>query len=363
MAYPLQEAEPELTGTCKTCGLCYDVCPGREVPLRDLDQSFLGRERDFIQDRIGVYQGCYKGWAKDSHVRNASSSGGMVSALLNYALEQKLIDGVLLVEWDPDKPYRCRPFIAKNPQDVAQACRWTAEVVPVNALLRQAVMAEKLENLAVVGMPCQIHGIRKLQQTNNKIAKAIRFSIGLFCAATYYFEGVRHLIYEFSDVAGLEDIEIMDYRGGAAPGSLMVSTKDKRIHSIASKHDYTWHFLGSASFKRDRCMMCVDFSAELADVSCGDIFQPVVPGTKHVVAAITRTDIGQKLVQGAAEAGYIECSPHDPQMVISSGMGWESKKHANMLRLMERRRFGWPTPDYQYALGQDAIRRKMTFPS
>jgi coenzyme F420 hydrogenase subunit beta len=82
-----------------------------------------------------------------------------------------------------------------------------------------------------------------------------------------------------------------------------------------------------------------------------------------VVAAIARTDMGQKLVQGAADAGYIECSPHDPAMVTSSGMGWESKKHANMLRLIERKRFGWPTPDYQYALGQDALKRKMTFPT
>jgi len=133
---------------------------------------------------------------------------------------------------------------------------------------------------------------------SDQIAKAVKFTIGLFCAATYYVEGIKHLIHEFSDIKSLDEIETLDYRGGAAPGSLMATTKDKRIYSIASKHDYTWHFLGPATFKRDRCIMCVDFAAELADISCGDIFQPVIPGRKHGLATIPRTDLCEGLVKG-----------------------------------------------------------------
>ncbi|MCK9216458.1 MAG: Coenzyme F420 hydrogenase/dehydrogenase, beta subunit C-terminal domain [Firmicutes bacterium] len=364
MDYSNQEAEPILTGKCKECGICYKVCPGKDIPLKDLDLKFLGQERDFISDEIGIYKGCYKGWAKDKHIQNVSSSGGMVSALLIYAMENDIIDGALLVGWDKEKPYRAKPIIAKTPEDVLNACRWTAEAIPVNELLHDAVMKEKLQRIAVVGMPCHIHGIRKLQASGvpSKIAKSIKFTIGLFCAATYYFEGIKHLIGEFSDVRSLDDIETLDYRGGSAPGALMVTTKDKRIHSVASKHDYTWHFLGPATYKRDRCLMCVDFSAELADISCGDIFQPVIPGRKHVVATITRTEIGEELVKGAAGKGYIEYSDHDPSMISCSGMGWESKKHAGMYRLMERKRHNWPAPDYQYPLGQNVKKRKLTFP-
>lgn len=365
MDYTHQEPEPRLTGPCKACGICYDVCPGKDIPLKNLDEKFLGRSRSFIDEDIGIYKGCYKGWAKDDEVRNTSSSGGMVSALLIYALENDLIDGALLVGWDAEKPYRCKPVIARTRHDVINACRWTAEIVPVNELLRKAVMEDKLKRLAIVGLPCHIHGIRKLQMSGApaKIAKAIQFSIGLFCAATYYHEGVKHLIHEFSNVKSLDDIETMNYRGGPAPGSLTVKTKDKQTISVASKHDYTWHFLMSASFKRERCVMCVDFAAELADVSCGDIFQQVIPGHKKVVATVTRTNIGEALVKGAAAKGYIECSPHDASLIPCSGMGWESKRHAAMYRLIERKRFGWPTPDYQYPLGQNPKKRKLVFPT
>ena len=268
-----QEAEPVLTGNCSTCGICMKVCPGKNVPLRDIDERFMGRARDFEADPLGVYKNVYKGWAADPTVRSASSSGGMVSALLQYAFDSGRIDGALVLGWDEEKPYRAVPMLIRRADEVMTCCRWAAEAVPVLASLNRAVYGEKLGRLAVVGMPCQIHAVRKIQMNGpKKIADAIALTLGLFCASTYYFEGIKHLIFEFSDTRSLDDLIAIDYRGGAAPGSLTVVDKDRKVVNVASKHDYTWHFLGPASFKRDRCLMCVDFAAEAADISCGDIF-------------------------------------------------------------------------------------------
>jgi len=109
--------------------------------------------------------------------------------------------------------------------------------------------------------------------------------------------------------------------------------------------------------------MCTDFAAELADVSCGDIFQPVKPGDRRIVATVTRTDVGEDLVRKAQEAGYIQVESHDPTLIPASGLGWESKKHAGMYRLIQRREFGWPTPDYQYEPKVVPLDRRLTFPS
>jgi coenzyme F420 hydrogenase subunit beta len=360
--YSYTEPQPMLAGNCISCGLCSTVCPGRDVPLKDIDEKFMGRARDFEKDIVGICKGVYKGRSGEPSVSSSSASGGIVSGLLRYAFESGQIDGALVLGWNTDAPYRAAPMLIRSADEVMTACRWTAEVVPVLESLNRAVYKEKLKHIAVVGMPCQIHAVRKIQMNGPKrVADAIAFSLGLFCAATYYFEGIKHLILEFSDMESLEDVRAVDYRGGQAPGSFVVIDHNNKVMHVATKHDYTWHFLGPASYKRDRCLMCVDFAAEAADVSCGDVFYPIQT-VKNTVCAITRTDVGEELLQKAAEKGYVTIEPHDAKYIPSSGMGWESKKHAGAYRLQERKRFGWPVPDFQYQITEQPLKRPLSFP-
>ena len=92
MDYEADEPEPILTGSCTNCGMCYDVCPGKNIPLPQLDKQFLGKERDFENDHLGVYKYCGRGYAKNDDVRGTSSSGGMISSLLICALEEKMME-------------------------------------------------------------------------------------------------------------------------------------------------------------------------------------------------------------------------------------------------------------------------------
>ena len=271
--FEADEPEPILTGECSNCGICYAVCPGKEISLLELDKYCLGRERDFEKDKLGIYSHCLRGYSRNTHILESSTSGGMVSSLLICALEEGIIDAVLLAGWREDKPWRCRPFIATNKEEVLKGIRTGMMIVPINSLLNEAVKERNFSKIAIVGLPCHIHGIRKLQKFGlpREIVKSIKLTIGLFCSATYYWEGTKHLLREYGKINNLEDIIAMDYRGGSSPVGLFVLTRDRKIHFVASKHDYTWHLLGAASYKRDRCLMCVDFTAELADISCGDI--------------------------------------------------------------------------------------------
>lgn len=365
MDYSLDEPLPKLTGRCTSCGACYDVCPGKDVPLRDLDRFFLGRERDEEKDPVGIFRSCYRGWATDPYVKATSSSGGVVTGLCKFALDAGIVDAVIMAGWSQDEPARCAPMVATSAEEVEAAARSAMVIVPNNAALAEAVLREKHARVGVVGLPCHVHGLRKLQMKGQpkRLAESVKFIIGLFCASTYYWEGIKHLVREFSDIRDIDEVERLDYRGGQWPGGMYAVTKDAKVHFVASKHDYTWHFLGAGTFKRDRCLMCTDFSAELADVSCGDIFQPVKPGDRRIVATVTRTDVGEDLVTRAQEAGYIQVEPHDAMLIPASGLGWESKKHAGMYRLIQRREFGWPTPEYQYEPKVVPLNRRLTFPS
>ena len=79
---------------CTKCGLCFEVCPGYSVDFKKLNQEIFGKQPEDIL--LGNYLNCYIGHATDYNIRYNSSSGGLVTALLIFALEEGLIDGALI---------------------------------------------------------------------------------------------------------------------------------------------------------------------------------------------------------------------------------------------------------------------------
>jgi len=350
MAYEEDEPIPQLSGKCTACGICYDVCPGRDIPMPELDSVTFGRKRSESEQSLGIYRTCLKGFATNENVRKASSSGGATSAIFSYAFDEGIIDGAIIAAPFDDPPWRFRPCIVKSAGEfVSRKSNSAYVMVPVNELLYEAVAKQRLRKLGIVGCPCHIHGLRKMimQGKPVNIAKSIHFMVGLFCAANYYGAGTKHLIAEIGNV-GLDEVSEIDYRGGDWPGYLTVKRKDNKVVTVSSKHDYIWHFLGASSYKRDRCLMCIDFAAELADISVGDSFITEPGADPRVTAMLIRTERGEELVRRAVETGYLKTQSHDPNLIPRSGLGWEAKKHANVHRLLQRQRFGWPAPDFGY---------------
>lgn len=357
-----EEPEPRCIGKCIKCGLCSGVCPGASIPMADMDKWLFGRKSSFKNEPLGIYRKCLRGYSTNPKLRTVSSTGGAASAIMNYALDHGVIEAGIIVSWDIQKPWRCAPILVTSSEGMKKATRSSPEMVSVNSLLRVAVIEKGFKKIGVVGLPCHIHGLRKIQMGKRPIdiARAIKLSIGLFCAATYYFEGIKHLLSEFAGIDNLEDVVTIDYKGGPWPGSLTVATKDGKIHHVLTKHEYTWHFLGPAS-KRDRCLMCPDFSARVADIALGDIFQKVTsdPNTN---AILVRTKTGEEIINQAVKAGVLFVEKHPPEFIPKSGMGWEAKEHAGIHRMKFRKRYGWPLPDYQYPLEMSYLSGKLVFP-
>ncbi len=98
----------------------------------------------------------------------------------------------------------------------------------------------------------------------------------------------------------------------------------------------------------DRCRMCCDYTGELADVSLGDIFDPLqnrrVPQWNSL---IVRTEKAQEIIEEARIAGAIEVSALEEESFYDN-RGFEGKKHGGVYLHGERKRHGWPVPDYHY---------------
>lgn len=333
--------QPELKGECTFCGLCCSVCPGENIPLLKLERQVFGEERIRANELLGISKALLKGFAKDPEVRYAGASGGLTTALLIYLLEQREIDGAIVTFMDQQRPWRVRPVLAKTRKEFIQGAQSKYVICPSNMVLNSV----GVDRLAVVGLPCHIHGIRKLQACGKakKLAQKIVFTLGIFCGSNQSYKATEHLIHEYSDVP-LDKIKQFEYRGGKTSQSIRIITKNNKEIDISSE---TRREISHMMMK-DRCRMCCDFSAELADVSLGDIFDPLqnrrVPQWNSM---IVRTEKAQQVIEGARAAGAIEISALEENSFYEN-RGFESKKHGAVYNLGERKRYGWPVPDYHY---------------
>jgi coenzyme F420 hydrogenase subunit beta len=356
ITFDQEEERPVATLDCKkNCILCLRTCPGKDIPIPHIEEVLFGRKRN-IENReeihLGISRRFLKGYATDSKVRNNGASGGIVTALLLYGKDKGIIDGAVVSDMDAQKPWRTVPKLARTSEEIRMACKSKYVIVPNNAILKEA-RRKDLKRLALVGCPCHINGVRKIQLINQpkKILKKIDITIGIFCGINYPFEATSHLIFELLDFKSLDEIRRLEYRGGESSQDFVVEDRNGNIFTISSKQRRTIF----ACLSRDRCRMCIDWAADLADISIGDIFYP---GTTNQVpnwsAIIVRTQKGDKWISKAERSGYLRTFPLEPAALFGN-FGFEGKKHGAVYTLLERRKNGWPVPDYHLPLDSHLI--------
>jgi coenzyme F420 hydrogenase subunit beta len=355
------EPEPALAGECPGCGICYQACPGLDIPLRDLEKFVFGKRRVQSPEDLGVYRYLGQGHATDRTVRRGGSSGGLVSALLKHALEGGLLEAALVTGFDEVRPYQPKGYLVRSGEHVADFAQSKYAMVSANELLGEAFQSG-IRRLAVVGCPCHIHGIRKLQMKKLRpdIAQTVVLVLGLFCGSQAYLEGTRHVLVEECGLSGFEEVSSLQYRGGDWPGYLIVETTDGRRIEV-ERHHYMYHVL-LPGYRRDRCMVCLDWSAELSDLSVGDHFAAPEEGEVPLgeSAFIVRSEAGEKLMREAERQGVIKTLPIEKEFILGSP-GFELKKHSAGYRWTQRRMYGWPIPNFQYEPIYDPIRKKTHF--
>lgn len=310
---------------CNNCSICYEVCPGHEVDFKGLNLEIFGKEPEDIL--IGNYLNCYIGHATDYDIRYNSASGGLVTQLLIFALEEGIIDGALVTRMKKDNPLEPEPFIARTKEGIIEASKSKYCPVPANIALKEILEAEEGEKFAVVGLPCHLHGIRKAEQIKKKLKEKIVLHLGIFCNHAPNFWGTKLHLQRLK--VREDEVIKLGYRGEGYPGSMKISKKSGELLLLLP--DY-WSFVGAYFFYPARCLMCSDGICELADISFGDAWLPELSDDKIGKSIlVSKSEMGEELLQAMKSKNKVELTEVGVKKVIQSqaGMLYFKKKNLN----------------------------------
>lgn len=303
--------EPFITGECNKCKTCTNVCPGKNLDIKRLRNSSY---RDDKQKLIGPIIANYVGCSCDQKVRQKATSGGLISSLLIFALDQNIIDGVLVTKMSLKDPFEPESYIARSPEDIINACGSKYYPVPLNMNLGQIL--EEEGKFAVVGLPCHLHGIKKAQNEDSRLKEKIILTFGIFCSHNVNFRGTEFLI-DYLNI-DKEQIASFAFRTNGWPGCFKVNLKDGKEKFIPLPR-YWPPIFGRFFFTPYRCTLCPDGLAELADISFGDAWLPeFADNTQGISILISRTSDGDQLVQKAIADGRIHLSKIGYEKVLES---------------------------------------------
>src|SRR5919108_4424645 len=113
-----ENEEPIMRGTCAACQVCYYSCPRIELPVAEIERRIFGRERTAEETILGIHIGSYSIRAKDQDILKRAQDGGAVSALMLYALENKIIDYALVSGCTSQDPWKPGPRVARTRQEL-----------------------------------------------------------------------------------------------------------------------------------------------------------------------------------------------------------------------------------------------------
>lgn len=301
---------------CDGCQICLNVCYGYRVD-HELNLRIFGTLPFSI---VGNFKRCYTGYASDHVLRYKSTSGGLVTAFLRYALEEGIVDGAIVTRMEAGNPPIAKAFIATTIDEIISAVGSKYCPVSVAECLRAL---ENGKRYAVVGLPCHIYGIRKLTDFNARIRKSISLYLGLLCGGMPSYYGTFYILKSYN----MEKHYITDfeYRGGGWPGRLLIrgkkQTPDRRIEIRVPYPEY-WRDSYQFFFPY-RCMLCHDGFNEFSDISFGDAWLSnlIKKDAKAVSLIITRTDVGEHYIQQAFKKDHIQIKATNVQNILRSQQG------------------------------------------
>jgi len=291
---------------CLQCGICFLICPQINILDDEIQAQF-----DW-EPPIGSYKHITCANTTDPTIKTVCSDGGIVTSLLIYLLEHRLIDGAIVSV--SEGPFGRKPIVATTKEKIISAAgsrfigKSNIEELGNFTTYSQTMFALRdIKNLdmikiAVVGTPCQIHTIRKMQYLGVMPAHVVKYVIGLFCLENFSFSDEK-----LPEVEKTMGVEIDNIKKINLKEDFIITTKDNVVKHIPLSE--------LERVARPACFACTDYANDFADISVGGIGSPEGYST-----VIIRNESGQKIYSNALRNGYIQELDQGEDLDMGSGL-------------------------------------------
>ncbi|MCX6357798.1 MAG: Coenzyme F420 hydrogenase/dehydrogenase, beta subunit C-terminal domain [Candidatus Aureabacteria bacterium] len=360
---PGRDYYPEWEGrekSCTDCDLCVRVCPGIEFSFPGNAQRIFGRTPT-AADTHGLFLKAYIGYATDTALREGATSGGLGTQIPLWMIGSGKARGAFAVVVDEACPWRPKAIIARTSEQLFAARLSKYPACPVNHLF--ADIKNETGPFVFTGLPCHIHSVRKIASLNRALGDKIALTVGLFCHSCLEHQAIRDIF----EIYGIDEktIDRVEYRGGKLPGYIRALTKRGEWVYLPYPHLGPDKYRPNAKecltfffkfYSPPRCRLCIDASAEYADITIGDPWykgweadEKLRQGYSLIIA---RTERGLRALEEAQAAGVIALEPFPADRISLSQVAMvRHKKMRAEHNITRRMRKGLPVPSYGFYPG------------
>lgn len=294
---------------CVSCGICAAICPkqcikmnyeeGQELPVIDGEKCINCKKCEIVcgqheklmkEDSFPVAEKdleCYSAWIQESEQLKKSTSGGIVTALIETLLFDNSYEIAYLVSDVTSKERLSAKGYRKGEElDPTRKSKY----VPVSYRIAvQEILKEPNRHVILVATPCVIKNLINVMEMFH-LKRENFLLIGLFCDKTLNYNIIPY--FEHFSAKKMSHLYFREKGKSGWPGDVKICFEDGSYKYLprlvrAFAKDY---------FQLESCLYCFDKLNSLADISVGDDYtsRKTKEGKNSV---IVRTEKGKQVFQ------------------------------------------------------------------
>lgn len=310
-----------ITLFCTGCGLCHSVLG---VELKADDKGFIvpiikeDSELEFFKNTCPVFyyseearhdiwgnvEKAYVGYSSNEEIRYKAASGGALTELCIFLLDNNLVDGILHTTFDPKDHTKTVSVISTNRDDVIARCGSRYSIsVPLENIIQNIDINKQY---AFVGKPCDVMALKNYINDHLDLKNSIIYLLSFFCAGEPSVNAQDNLLARMN--CDHNECKSITYRGNGWPGYTTVVKENGQVEKL--EYNVTWgQYLGRDL--RNICRFCMDGTGDAADIVCADFWyldgngKPDFSEHEGRNIIISRNDKGTTLLSNLIKSGNV----------------------------------------------------------